>query len=60
MLVRLAKIGVGVPPLGSPPFRVIIECLLSEEYVVFLVEPHKPADKDFGFISGTNFVDVLS
>ncbi|PIR58204.1 MAG: hypothetical protein COU70_02140 [Parcubacteria group bacterium CG10_big_fil_rev_8_21_14_0_10_35_15] len=59
MLVRLAKIWVGIPPLGSLPFRVIIERLLSEEFIVFLVEPDKPANEDFSFISGTDLVDML-
>ena len=59
MLVGLAEVRMGIPPLRSLPFRVIIERLLSEEFIVFLVEPDKPANEDFSFISGTDLVDML-
>ena len=59
MLVRLAKIWVGIPPLGSLPFGVIIESSLGKELIMFLVESDKPADEDFGFVGSSDFVDVL-
>ena len=59
MLVGLAEVRMGIPPLRSLPFRVIIESSLGKELIMFLVESDKPADEDFGFIGSSDFVDVL-
>ena len=50
---------MGIPPLGSLPFGVIIESSLGKELIMFLVESDKPADEDFGFVGSSDFVDVL-
>lgn len=58
MLVGLAKIRVGIPPLGQFLCGVFIESFLSEELVVPFVESHKPTDKNFGLVNCSDFVYV--
>ncbi len=58
MLVALTQVRVGVPPLRSLSLRIVIERFCCKELVMPFVETDKPADEDFGFVSGSDFVDM--